>query len=161
MFFNSLLLESPPNGLPVPVTHGPSGGCKVLPLSIISVFFKLIYLFWKKAGGRGQGRDRESQASSALSAQSLSWGWIPHRAWDHDLSQAFNRLSHPGAPYFSILIQVRIFQSPSSSPIFEASVFQVKNISISLSSHMKLNFEFLYHGNEFLPIVCFHWPLSL
>ena len=74
----------------------------------ICLFFKFIYLFWKrqrqcKSGrGRNRGRERESQPGSKLPVQSLTWSlnsWnCEIMTWAKTKSRSLNWLSQPGTP---------------------------------------------------------------
>ena len=59
-------------------------------------------------GGAEREGERESQAASALSVQSLIWGWNSQTSWIMTCaeikSQTLNRLSHPGCPSFLIKV---------------------------------------------------------
>ena len=76
----------------------------------IKIFFVLMFVFERERAseqrrGRGRGRHRIWSRLQGLSCQHRAWhGTQTHDPWDHDLSQSrtLNRLSHPGAPIYSI-----------------------------------------------------------
>ena len=66
------------------------------------LFFLKFINFWERESGGGaeQAEDGGSEAGSALTAESLMWGWNSRtmRSWPEPKSE-LNRLSHPGAPF--------------------------------------------------------------
>lgn len=88
----------------------------------LTFHFKVLFINWKRERARAPGkaqrkREEESQADSAMSTWSLTWGLIP-RLWHHDLNETksgtLNSLSHPGNPLHSLLFNKQVSCIPRS-----------------------------------------------
>ena len=93
-----------------------------------------------REGQRDRGKERESQADSALPVQSSMWGSNPRSreimTWAETKSCALALLSHTGAPCsppsYSTLVQVSVSVIPSTPPYHMESLVPVSRSDVSV-----------------------------
>ena len=144
--------------------------CLDEPVTPLHSFLKFICLFWRESGsGKAAEREgeRESQASSTLSAQSPTWGLIPNTR-DHDLS--WNQESDTEPPWAIQVPQhhstLEWPQDPSKAATLESTAslrfvgpvppiipFTWGHVSIAIF-HLSTHFSFTYLLNcRFIEVI--------